>query len=368
MGSGGPLGLSPEAEIEHHLDGVTVSGLLAEGAWGHVYSARRASGEQIAVRRVAQAFVGDRSLVDRFVASVRTAASLQHPHILPIQELIELDSSVLIVMPESTSNLDELERPVELADACIATLSLLAGLDAAHRQGVFHGDVRPRNALVDAKRRVVVSDVGLAAPLQSNARTMVRFDGKEWTHRAPELVRGGAVGAHTDIYSVGSMLYEMLAGRPPRAVESGLAALVTAAADDTPPAALPDSVPEPIATSLMYSLVHDPAYRWAKASDFAASLTAACAEALGSGWAYRSRFILENGPAAMPGRQSGTVIRAFGSSSAGVRSCRGNQRGSTICQSLLSTAFASWERREPGSHRTAVSPNPVTSLSPCVSS
>jgi len=304
--------LDPEAEIESHVADVKVAGLLAEGAWGSVYSGQRSSGERVAIRRVEQAFVGDPSLVERFLASVRTAAELRNPHILPIDELIQLDQSVLIVMPESPSNVAQLGQPVELADACVIALSLLTGLGAAHRHGVFHGDVRPQNALIDANRHVVISDCGLAAPLQSNAQTMVQFSGPEWTHRAPELILGSAVGAHTDVYAVGSMLYEMLAGRPPRPQQDSLAELVAHAHDATPPPPLPPAVPSKIATAVMYALVHDPAYRWPNVADFAASLTAACVDELGHQWAYRSQFILNRGPAQMPGTQTGTVIRAFG--------------------------------------------------------
>ena len=303
----------PAAEIEHHVADVTVTGLLAEGAWGSVYSGRRANGEAVAIRRVEQAFVGDQSLIDRFVSSVRTAADLDHPHILPIHELVELDTAVLIVMPKSESNLADLERPIALADACIATLSLLEGLQAAHRQGIFHGDVRPRNALIDSKRHVVVSDVGLAAPLQSNARTMVRFDGTDWMHRAPEAILGRAIGAYTDVYAVGSIAYEMFAGQPPRITETRFTALVAAANDPTPPPPLPPHVPAEIVTTLMYSLVNDPAYRWASVADFSASLLIACEKELGAGWAYKSQFILEQQPTSGMGRQSSTVIRAFGS-------------------------------------------------------
>jgi len=298
--------------IEHELPDVKINGLLAEGPWGDVYAGERDDGSKIAVRIVDQALVDDPSLVDRFTTSVQAAAAIEHPHVLPIDQLVATDSAILIVMPEAESNLHEIERPVRIADACVATLSMLAGLEAAHRVGVFHGDVRPKNALIDSRRHVVVSDIGLAAPLQANGRTMVPFDPADWTHRAPEVVRGAAVGAHTDIYSVGSILYEMLAGRPPRTVEGGLATLIAAAGDTTPPPPLPATVPEKIATALMYALVHDPAYRWPNVSDFSASLRIACAEELGSGWAFKSRFIVELAPAAMPGKQLGTVIRAFG--------------------------------------------------------
>lgn len=299
------------AEIEAQLDGITIDGLLAEGAWGSVYSGRRDTGEPIAVRRVDQALAGDASLVDRFVASVRAAAELDHPHVLPIHELLEVGSFALIVMPECPSNLSELERPIPIEDAVLASLSLLHGLEAAHRAGVFHGDVRPRNALIDTRRRVVTSDVGLAAPLQSNARTMVRFDADEWAHRAPELALGGAVGAYTDVFAVGSMLHEMLAGEPPYPTAAGLAELVARAGTASTPAALTGDVPEQIATTIGHALAHDPAYRWATVADFAASLAHAAAAELGDGWMWKSRFILDaQGSAAVVGVRG--AARTFG--------------------------------------------------------
>lgn len=288
-------------EMSDQLPGITLTGLLAEGAWGSVYGGHRDDGDDVAVRRVDQALAGDDSLVQRFVGSVRAASALDHPHILPIEQLVEVGDYALIVMPQCPSNLSELEHPVPIEDACLAALSLLRGLEAAHKAGVFHGDVRPRNALIDDRRRVVTSDVGLAAPLQSNARTMVKFDADEWVHRAPELAIGHAVGPYTDVYAVGSMLYEMLVGRPPRPAASGLAELVERAQSATEVERPPASVPSEIADSVMHALAHDPAYRWANVSDFAASVEWSTHQTLGEGWKWRSRFILEGSTGATAG-------------------------------------------------------------------
>jgi|GEM_PF-117775 len=297
---------TPIDRIESALGEVRVDHLMATGAWGKVYAAQRSSGEKIAVRVVDQALISDPSLRDRFLASVRAASALDHPHILPIQELAEADAELMIVMPLSESNLAGLEQPIALADGCVAAISLLAGLEAAARHGVFHGDVRPKNALITTNRRVVVSDVGLAAPLQLNARTMVHYSGDEWVHRAPEMVRGDAIGAFTDVYSVGSILYEMFTGRTPRPAHKNLADLVVAVSDPTPPPA-PAGVPAQISTSLLYALVNDPAYRWPNVSDFLASLQHACAEELGRSWAFKSQFILK-----LSSSGSTALTRSFG--------------------------------------------------------
>lgn len=309
-GSGDVKASDPLAELERELAGVTVSGVLAEGALGTVFRGTRADGEAIAIRRVDQGLAADSSLIGRFVASVRAAAALDHPHVLPIYELVELGSHALIVMPECPSNLSQLEQPIVIEDACLAAMSLLIGLDATHRSGVFHGDVRPRNCLVDRQRRVVISDVGLAAPLQSNASTIVSFDSEEWVHRAPEAAAGQAIGAYGDVYSVGSILYEMLVGTPPRPPVSSLRELVSRAGQPVEVARPPATVPAPIADALMPSLVHEPAYRWSSAYDFYAALYHACQAALGDGWMWRSQFILDgSGPGP---RGSGGAQRTYG--------------------------------------------------------
>ena len=281
------------------LAGISVGVPIAEGAWGTVWAARREDGTAVAVRRVDQALVNDPSLVDRFLASVRAAATLDHPHVLPIHDLVEMDDDVLIVMPQATSNLAELARPVPIEDACVAALSLLSGLEAAHRGGVFHGDVRPRNALIDDHRRVVTSDVGLAAPLQSNARTMVGFDADEWMWRAPELAAGGAVGAYTDVFAVGAILWHLLTGSTPYPAAASLEALAQRAATPIAPEALPATVPASIATTLGYAVAFEPAYRWASVADFAASLRHAADADLGEGWMWRSQFILDGATSAV---------------------------------------------------------------------
>lgn len=278
------------------LDDLTVGAPIAEGAWGSVWSAQRNDGSAVAVRRVDQALANDPSLVERFLASVRAAATVEHPHVLPIEELIEMEDHVLVVMPRATGNLAELvERrgPLSIEDACVAALSLLAGLEAAHRSGVFHGDVRLRNALIDDQRRVVTSDIGLAAPLQSNARTMVRFEPTEWKWRAPELAVGGAVGAYTDVFAVGAVLWHLVCGTVPYPACQSLVALAARAASPIAPEPLPASVPPSIATTLGYAVAFEPAYRWASVADFAASLRHAADADLGEGWMWRSQFVLD---------------------------------------------------------------------------
>ena len=192
---------------------IKITELLARGNWGNVYAGISGVAD-VAVRVVDQSRISDPTLRQRFVASIRSASMLYSSHVLPIQSLIEAADKICIVLPRCPSNLAELTTPLDTGDACVAALSLLAGLKTAHDKGVLHGDVHRRNALIDAQNRVVVSDVGLAAPLQRSEQT-ARFTPATWARMAPEQIRGEALGTYTDTYAVGSVLFRTAHGAAP---------------------------------------------------------------------------------------------------------------------------------------------------------
>jgi serine/threonine-protein kinase len=282
------------ATAQHGLSSIQLTGLIGRGDWGSVYSGTGPTGE-VAVRRVDQTLAHDDAVLARFVASVRAAAQLDHPHILPIIELVECGSFALIVMPRCPTNLHEIDRPISVVDACTAGVSLLFGLQAAHDKGVFHGDLRPRNSLIDSQSRVVISDVGLAAPLQTSTRTATTLHPSAWTHRSPEQIMGGATGPYSDCYAVASIVYLLLTNTTPYAVPRNFAELLARAASGAaaaPLAQIAPHVPVPIAALIDTGLRATPAERPASAKAFAADLAAAASYVLGDGWERGSRFRL----------------------------------------------------------------------------
>lgn len=280
------------AEASEALEGIEVDGLLSRGSWGPVYEGRRADGTLVAIRRVDHSLAHDPRLVDRFVHSVQAAAEIDHPHVLPVDQLLDCGTHAWIVMPRCPTNLQDIGAPVDIVDAILAGMSLAAGLDAAHRQGVFHGDLRPRNALVDSRGRVVTSDSGIAAPLQSVGTSTIAVDAHRWMHQAPEQILGQAVGATTDVYAVGSVLYWLLTGTGPYPLATNLGQLIESAASPQMPQALPASLPAAFSAVITSAVATDPADRPASAAALFHALMSAADASLGDGWMASSRYEL----------------------------------------------------------------------------
>lgn len=288
---------SPEAEIQALMTDYEVGSLVAFGPWGPVFSASK-DGTPVALRRLDASLAFDAPTRDRFAASVRIASSLRHPHILPILELREEEYFAVIVMPLCPSNLAAFRGtgPMELGPAMAAVISLLHGLHVAHAAGIYHGDLRPENALIDDQGRVLLSDVGIAAALSSDARTTsAPHDPLSWRYLAPEQLDGGAIAAYTDIYAVGLLLFELLSEELPWPDTANLGELVRQRAGGRPRrlAELRPDLDSAIGELADHAVAVDPAERPSSAVDLAAALEEAVTELLGAGWLERQPFRVE---------------------------------------------------------------------------
>lgn len=287
-------------EIQALMDDYVVGELVARGPWGPVFSATK-DGATLAVRRLEPSLASNGPTRARFAASVRIATSLRHPHVLPILELREDDHFAVMVMPLCPSNLAEVRGTGRLGPgaALSAVISLLHALHVAHAAGIYHGDLRPENALVDARQRVLLSDVGIAAALSSDVRTAsAPNDPLSWSYFAPEQLDGGAIGAFTDVHAVGLLLYELLSGSLPWSSVANLGELVRQRASGRA-RLLRELRPEidPVIADLAdRSVAVDPADRPPSALDLAVALEAATAQTLGAGWLYRQPFLVEIDP------------------------------------------------------------------------
>ena len=231
--------------------------------------------------KVLRADVAQRTGADRFLREIRTTANLQHPHIVPLFDSGEAAGTVYYVMPyvEGETLRDRLERegPLPVADAVRIAREVADALDYAHRHGVVHRDVKPENVLLH-DGRAMVADFGIALAL---ARTTgdVRLTETGMSvgtpqYMSPEQAMGEKhITARTDIFALGAILYEMLAGEPPFAGESAqliVAKMMTA--EPTPIVTLRPSVPAHVATAIDGALQRVAADRYATASAFAEAL------------------------------------------------------------------------------------------------
>ena len=172
-------------------------------------------------RLVAVKFVHapDRRSLEHFLVEARTAARIQHPNVASLYRVGQLDGGAYLVSEYVHGRqLGQIERPVPFARVLEIACDLARGLSAAHRRGVLHCDLNPRNALVTEEGQVKIVDFGLARLLLPTAGTDEAPEralvGTPY-HIPPEAWRGEALTVRSDLYSLGAILFELCAGRVP---------------------------------------------------------------------------------------------------------------------------------------------------------
>jgi len=218
---------------------------------------------------------------ERFLAEIQVTANLQHPNILPLFDSGEADSFLFYVMPyvEGDTLKDRLAREGQLPvnDAVAIAKDMAEALQAAHEQGVIHRDIKPGNVLI-SRGKPLISDFGIALALSaSGAGERLTETGLSLGtpyYMSPEQATGDqAVGASTDTYALGCVLYEMLVGDPPFAGSTAQAVLGkiiagkrVSATEERP------SVPANVDGAIRKALEKLAADRFASAQEFAKAL------------------------------------------------------------------------------------------------
>jgi serine/threonine protein kinase len=220
---------------------------IGTGGMGTVYLATHLGLERpVAVKIIRREFAGDADVADRFLREARTMAKLRHPHAAMIFDAGNLpDGRHFIVMEfvegETLSQALTRERYFSATRAVGIATQICDVLEEAHRIGIIHRDLKPSNILL-GKRGVCVLDFGVAKVLASSAESTAthastgsgRLIGTP-RYMSPEQCLGQRVGARSDLYSLGVLLYEMLAGRPPFVDPLQSALLVKQATVPAPP-------------------------------------------------------------------------------------------------------------------------------------
>jgi serine/threonine-protein kinase len=217
---------------------------------------------------------------ERFVVEIRTTASLQHPHILPLFDSGEAGGFLYYVMPfiDGETLRDRLNRETQLGvdEAIRITTDIADALDYAHRQGVVHRDIKPENILL-ANGRPMVADFGIALAVSAAAGGRMTETGLSLGtphYMSPEQATAEKeITGRSDIYSLASVLYEMLAGEPPHMGNSAQQIIMKIIAD-TPRRVteLRRTVPSHVADAVAQALEKLPADRFPTAAAFAAAL------------------------------------------------------------------------------------------------
>ena len=286
------------------LGGYTVVGLLGSGAMGEVYRARdERLGRDVAIKVIARALASNDKELARFAREARSLAALSHPNILGIFDFGEQDGVNFAVMEllEGTSLRERLRGgPLPWRTAGAIASAAAMGAAAAHVRGIVHRDLKPENIFLLADGGVKVLDFGLARRDEApNAPTP-----EEETligtvvYMAPEQILRRPADARTDIFALGVVLFEMLAGNGPFA-RSTVGETIGAILTEDPPALVPrgGAAPPALERIVRRCLAKDPELRFQSAYDlvFALGEVAAphpAARPARSQWAVRAAILL----------------------------------------------------------------------------
>src|SRR4051812_7137667 len=211
------------------LAGYRVESLLGEGATGAVYLARDVAGRAVALKVLDRAVAAEPRFRERFLRESRIVADLDHPSIVPVLHAGADDGLLFIAMAwvdgVDLRTLLRRDGPLDPERAVAVVEDVAAGLDVAHGAGLVHRDVKPANILV-ADERASLCDFGLAKHTASaESLTGEHMLVGTVAYIAPEQIEGAGVDARSDVYALGCVLYECLAGEPPFDRESELAVL-----------------------------------------------------------------------------------------------------------------------------------------------
>ena len=249
---------------------------IGQGSLGALYRARdTVLGREVAVKLMAAGFLGDEGAHARFFHEAKAAARLQHANIVTMFEFGEQADTPYIVM-EFLRGISLAERlrqatPVPLREALDIAVQLCAGLEAAHKQGVVHRDVKPANVWLCLNGTVKLLDFGIATAASSGVTVADVFATPGYM--APEQIAGGEVDARTDIFSAGAIVYELLTGRHPFAADSPTAVMMKIV-NGTPRTIESTELPTALRAAVARALEKSPAARFARAADFGRELKA----------------------------------------------------------------------------------------------
>jgi ABC-type branched-subunit amino acid transport system substrate-binding protein/streptogramin lyase len=277
--------------------GYRIDSLVGRGGMGVVYRARDlALDRPLALKLIAPELAQDERFRARFLRESRLAAALDHPHVVPIHEAGEHEGQLYLAMRfvEGEDLKTLLEREGALApERAVAVLAQIAdALDAAHRRGLVHRDVKPANVLLDEDGHAYLTDFGITKQL-GDASTGTGGVVGTLDYLAPEQIRGGKVDGRADCYALACVLYECLAGTPPFHRETE-AETLWAHMQDQPPPLRGEPALDPV---LARALAKDANDRYATCGD----LLAAASSALGLEAPARRAKRLRIGPRLLVG-------------------------------------------------------------------
>jgi len=251
---------------------------LGEGGMAVVWKAQdTALGRVVALKVLRPQYASDPDFVARFRREAQAAANLAHPNIVNVYDIGEADGQPFIVMEYVDGrNLKEIIREegalpvVRALDLAIQTAVAVAH---AHRAGIVHRDLKPQNILVTREDQVKVTDFGIARALGTASATQTGVVLGTAHYLAPEQALGEPATPASDVYALGVVLYEMLAGQPPFEAENSMGVVMKHIREEPIPVQQRNPhVPDSVAAIIAHAMAKDPTERYADAGALAVAL------------------------------------------------------------------------------------------------
>jgi hypothetical protein len=273
--------LQPGTQFAGHV----IRGIAGRGGMGTVYRATDPTLERdVALKVIAGDVSRDEEFRGRFQGEFRAAASIQHPNVIPVYHAGEFDGLLYVTMRyvdgTDLARLLQAETRLEPKLAAQLIAQVAEALDAAHKAGIVHRDVKPANVLIESIAdgyHATLTDFGLMKNLRAD--TQITQAGSmigTFDYAAPEQLREGPVDARTDVYALGGVLYQALTGKVPYPRETAAATML--AHLDAPPPSVASVLPGPselLGEVVRRAMAKDPGDRFPSAGDLGRAALAA---------------------------------------------------------------------------------------------
>lgn len=251
---------------------------IGEGGMALVYrSMDTLLHREVAVKVLREQYASDEQFVERFRREAQAAASLSHPNVVNIYDVGEVDGTHFIVMEyvhgRSLRRIIQEEGRLSPSRAARYALQICEGLQHAHERGLVHRDIKPHNILITPDDRVKVTDFGIARAASTSTLTQTGIIIGSVHYFSPEQAKGANIGAQSDLYSLGVVLYEMLTGEVPFNGDSPISVALKQIEEPAPRVigARPDCPPA-LARIVERALVKSLSERYADAAQMASDL------------------------------------------------------------------------------------------------
>jgi serine/threonine protein kinase len=229
---------------------------------------------RVAVKVLRESYSGDPAFLARFRREAQAAANLDHPNIVTVYDVGQDGDRHYIVMEyvqgEDLKTLIRQKGQLEVNEALDIAIDIAAGVGHAHKAGVIHCDVKPQNVLVTRDGRAMVTDFGIARALSESGLTESDTVWGSPLYFSPEQAAGDPPSPASDVYSIGVVMYEMLAGKPPfQAEKTAALALMHMREEPTPLAVRNPQVPPQLEWIIRKVMAKEPSARYRNAEQLA---------------------------------------------------------------------------------------------------